>query len=288
MADNSINKATWNKNYTATAKHVFAQSGREIKTKTSSSAGTKRKPSEGDELDAGLRQTKNIHLQETSSSSSCQSEPSDMSIDNIKAALRDVLKEPAVKEDLLSGLTSRIEKIETDIQQISGNNDKRLNDLQSNWDRTADQVSALQATVNKQEQEARVPRVVITGLEAHITKEKLVDKMNDLLSCNLSTDDLAWIQNLRTADSMKNKVRVVFKDEKKRDIWFKCKPELKGKNVWITDDLTPFTSGMAYQARQAVKQKRAQKTWVFRGRVFIIKNGETNPTAVTRLSDIPG
>ena len=85
-------------------------------------------------------------------------------------------------------------------------------------------------------------------------------------------------------------VRVVFKDKRKRDIWFKCKPQLKGKNVWITDDLTPFSSGIAYQARLAVKQKKIkqkkiQKTCVFRGRIFIIKNGETTPVIMTKLDE---
>jgi hypothetical protein len=115
--------------------------------------------------------------------------------------------------------------------------------------------------------------------------------MNDLLSCQITEEDIAYIQNLRVPDTLKgnrkNKVRVVFQDEDLRNKWYKGKTELKGVNIWLSDDMTPFGSGLAYQARKAKKEQKIQKTWVFKGRIFIIKNGETTPTIVTCEKDIP-
>ena len=74
--------------------------------------------------------------------------------------------------------------------------------------------------------------------------------------------------------------------EKKQDI-FKAKPKLKGQNVWVSDDLTPFGSGIAYQARQAVRTGKIKKTWVYDSKVFIVKKEDDRPVRIFSVRDIP-
>ena len=67
----------------------------------------------------------------------------------------------------------------------------------------------------------------------------------------------------------------------------KEKPKLKGKDIWVNDDLTQLRSTLAYEARQAVKGGLAERTWVHDGKIFLKKFGEDRPIKVTRSKDIP-
>ena len=62
---------------------------------------------------------------------------------------------------------------------------------------------------------------------------------------------------------------------------------MKGKNIWITDDLTSQTSNLAFLARQSMKGNKIKKTWVYGGRIFIVKNGDDRPMKISRKEDIP-
>ena len=86
------------------------------------------------------------------------------SVNDIKTALWEVLFEPEVKRDLLSGLNNRMDILEMDIQNVRSTSDRKIEDLSSS-------VKNMESLVNKQEQASPIPRVIITGLEAHITKD---------------------------------------------------------------------------------------------------------------------
>ena len=214
-----------------------------------------------------------------------------MSLNEIKKALREVLKEPEVKDDLLSTVNERLDMIAAEVVSNKQDGERRFDEIDLKNKGRDDKMVSIEAMVNKHEQSTRENRTIITGLHSPMTEEKVVENMNNLLSCKITEEDIAYIQNLRVPDTQasnrKNKVRVVFHDEEFRNKWYKCKTELKGKNIWLSDDLTPFGSGIAYLARKAKKEQKIQKTWIFRGRIFIIKNGESTATIVSCEKDIP-
>ena len=76
------------------------------------------------------------------------------------------------------------------------------------------------------------------------------------------------------------------KSSKKKEI-FKLKPRLKHCNLWISDDLTPHGSNIAFAARNAVRNNKIAKTWVYDGKVFILRKGEDKPIRINNVKDIP-
>jgi hypothetical protein len=43
---------------------------------------------------------------------------------------------------------------------------------------------------------------------------------------------------------------------------------------------------LAYLARQAYKQRKVKKTWVYEGKVFVVKNGDDRPVKINTKEDI--
>ena len=210
---------------------------------------------------------------------------------NMKAALREVLLEKEVKEELTATFSKQVEEITGHLEQrinfIEEENARREED-----DTKRDEkLHELEAKLDKHEQATRNPRIIITGLHANdMMKESMISKMNEVLGNILTDDDVDWVQKLVVQDGgnqRKNKLRVTLKSmEKKREI-FKAKTRLKGQNLWITDDLTPFGSCIAYEARQAVKNGTITKTWVYDSKIFIVKKGDDRPKRVFVSKDIP-
>ena len=58
-------------------------------------------------------------------------------------------------------------------------------------------------------------------------------------------------------------------------------------DFWVTDDLTPAWSKLAYLARTWAKGKEDTSSWTMDGKIFL-KNGETaKPKRVLTEADIP-
>jgi hypothetical protein len=67
----------------------------------------------------------------------------------------------------------------------------------------------------------------------------------------------------------KNKlVKVVFVSTDWREEIYKNRSKLKGKEVWITENLTPHKAALFYKARQAVKEGRATLAWTNEGNIL--------------------
>ena len=59
--------------------------------------------------------------------------------------------------------------------------------------------------MDRYDQLTRNTQIGMTGLkDKYMTKESMVAKMNELLGCKLSVDDIAWVQKLRVSDQDKN------------------------------------------------------------------------------------
>jgi hypothetical protein len=153
-------------------------------------------------------------------------------------------------------------------------------------------IKQIEARLDRQAQDSRSKnKLVVTGLDdSDMNKEGAMKKLNEKLDINLTMDDINWVQRLRTNDDTtgkrQQKLRMVFKEESIRSEIFKIKNKLKGHNIWITDDLTAHNSSLAYLARQAYKQRKIKKTWVYGGKVFVVKNGDDRPVKINTKEDI--
>jgi translation initiation factor 1 (eIF-1/SUI1) len=176
-------------------------------------------------------------------------------------------------------LTKRTEKIEQEIHEIKEQNISR--------DR---EINEIKKSVDKYEQNERTNNAIISGLdEADMTTEKVMTRLNQDLGCNIKERDLLYTVKLTGNKSQPSKVRVVFARKSKKTEIFKAKKKLKGTNntMWITDDLTPMRTNLAFLARQAVRESKLKKTWVHNGKVFAIKGDEEGPFRISKVEDLP-
>ena len=64
---------------------------------------------------------------------------------------------------------------------------------------------------------------------------------------------------------------------------FQEKRKLKGKIIWLTEDLTVTKAMFAYLARQGVKKGHADSTWMTEGRIIVRKNADSRPQVVNSI-----
>ena len=104
--------------------------------------------------------------------------------------------------------------------------------------------------------------------------------MNGLLGTRIYPDDIDQTYKLvkkGTDASAASRTRVIFKEKSMKTTVVKAKTKLKGKNIWISDDLTAYRSNMAFQARQAVREQHYEQTWVHDGKIFVKKDWSYTP-----------
>ena len=95
----------------------------------------------------------------------------------------------------------------------------------------------------------------------------------------ITEKDIEYTLKLKSKDE-KNRIKIVFVDEDKRDSVISQRKKLKGKEIWLTDDLTPYRSRIAYLARNAVKNEHAHQTWTTDGKIFIKKGQNSAPKRI--------
>ena len=272
-------------------KHVFALSGRVVTSgKRRTRSGEEERFCKKDKLDSYTDESSLEELSYVEETEEMGVARVDMS--SLKQALREVLREEEVKKDLTITFTKQVEVITKNLADRIVNVEQE-NKNRDNKDKERDtKMHELEARIDRYEQSQRNPRIIITGLkDEDMEKDKMTNRMGGLLGIELTADDIAWVQKLRIPNQgtnwRKNKLRVVLKDDAKKQEIFKAKPRLKGQNVWVSDDLTPFGSGIAYQARQAVRTGKIKKTWVYDSKVFIVKKEDDRPIRIFSARDIP-
>jgi hypothetical protein len=80
----------------------------------------------------------------------------------------------------------------------------------------------------------------------------------------------------------------IFHESRKKKQVMNEKKKLKGENIWLYDELTPYRRKLAYLSRQSVRDGHAHQTWTTSGKAFIKKTATSRATKVRQASDIPG
>jgi hypothetical protein len=200
---------------------------------------------------------------------------------DVRLAIKDILTDESIADILTKTIDKKLDVVNDEIEKM------KITDIDHET-----RIAQLEQRSDRQIQDTRSKNIVLTGLdEDQMNREGAIKKLNELLKTNLTTADINWVQKLRTNDDAhgrrQRKMRIVFKEDKIRDDIFKIKNMLKGHDLWITDDLTAHNSNLAYLARQAFRLHKLKKTWVFGGKVFVIKNGDDRPIKINRKEDIP-
>ena len=203
--------------------------------------------------------------------------------EEMKRALIDALKDREVAEVLTETFDKSarkiVESLETRVEQIEAKDNERDTDI-----------ADIKLRLDLMEMQNRDKNIIVTGLPSDCKKKEEVAKaLNGLLGTRIYPDDIEQTYKLvkkGTDASTATRTRVIFKDKSMKTTVEKAKMKLKGKNIWVSDDLTAYRSNMAFQAREAVRNQTYEQTWVHDGKIFVKKTGHTRPTKLTSPGDL--
>jgi hypothetical protein len=171
---------------------------------------------------------------------------------------------------ILNEMKGRVEKIE----EKDAEQDKEIENIKQRME--------------EYDQKEKETHMIITGLQDRLNKEEVTATLNEYLQCDLKAEDIQYVLKLtKKNEQQPNRIRVVFKSKEKKVEVMKRRIKLKGKEVWLADELTPGKMRLAYQARHAMKNKKIEATWVFNGKVFIKKSLTDRPQIVQTPEQIP-
>ena len=93
---------------------------------------------------------------------------------------------------------------------------------------------------------------------------------------------MSYVTKLKVrARDNKPRVLVVFHQKVTKDAIYKARIRLKGKDVWISEDLTIKMSQLAYMSREAARKGHAHSSWTMNGKVFVEKTEGSAPHMVS-------
>jgi hypothetical protein len=186
------------------------------------------------------------------------------------------LSNPRVLEHLSGAFAKQITlEINADLQQVKKQGEE-----------TVTMVNKMDGRLDEHDQRVKEANA---GMNNDVTtKDEVTQVLNDNLGTTLTTNDIDYTYKLQNDDSTRpNKMRIAFVSKAKKDEVFKLKKKLRGKQIWLADDLTPYRDNLAYQARHAMKQGKIFLTWVYDNKVFIQKTKSGRPIRIKMVEDIP-
>ena len=79
----------------------------------------------------------------------------------------------------------------------------------------------------------------------------------------------------------------MFHEKRTPEEIMKVKSRLKGKKIWLSDELTSYRSNLAFLACRDVKDGKAEGTWIANSRVLLKLKVEKHSRKIDSPSDIP-
>ena len=263
-------------------KHAFAISGR-VKA-----AVKKRFRSGEDDIENKRHQRSisgnNLAEEGTSTSSTMPTDTApDDTVQNLIKALTDVRVQTTLKHTMNEAL-----------EVYKQENNERIEAIEQEMLETNDRMSTVEIDVDELKQKEKENNIIISGVDDEKkTKGGIRKLLNEKLQCSVIEDDINYIVKLIKRDEAgkaqeTSQVKVVFHEKSVKMRVFKSKNKLKGDDhIWLSDDLTPYRSRLAFLARSAVKEERINQTWVFDGKIFIKITKDSKPRVIKHPQDIP-
>ena len=255
----------------AASRQYYSASGRESRVKRKLSGDKEESSEKRDKLS-----TTDTSQTENPSSTSCpeidkMASNTDLMIEEIVTRVTEAMKIQSEKStnkilDELNGRMKRIE--EKDVEQD-------------------EEIENLKRRMEEKDQKEMSNQMIVTGLRDGTNKPGVIELLNDKMQINLAKDDILYILKLGNKEQKSNRTRVVFKNSDIKDEVMKKRSKLKGTDLWLADALTPFRLNLAYLARQSLKGKKIEATWVYDGKIFMKRKGKDRPEIVKSSKDLP-
>ena len=218
----------------------YAGSGR-------SSTNTKRKLSDSKEsLEKRGKKLIDSHSEESVSSISSVGEEAEMantSRSSMKMDTKELdtaMKKVMLDDELSDMLVRKFKAICDDrIDGQTSEMKEEMKNIKEKQDSHTARFEKVESKVNRLEQDKCLKNLLIRGINigGRNLKQAFIITLNKELGAQLKTPDISYVIPIgKTEDMM---LKVAFNDSKKREEVYSARSKLKGKYLWITEDLTP-------------------------------------------------
>jgi hypothetical protein len=278
MADKEVKKI-------AAYREYYAQSGRQHRSKRKLSGDKEESSGKRDKISIDLHDNPSNTTSSSSSTSSlgntCTSPKMDATelAQAIKKMLEDDFSDMMVRK-FKAVCDERIEEktavIKTELLEVRAEQGKQKSSIET-----------VENKIDNLEQDKRLNNLMVRGINAggRNLKQACITTLNQELKVKIKTADINYVIPVgKTEDMM---AKLVFSDMTKREEVYAARSKLKGKNLWITEDLTPRKSALFYKTRQCVKEGRAALTWTHNGKIFLKVSSTAKPKLVYTEDDLP-
>jgi hypothetical protein len=141
--------------------------------------------------------------------------------------------------------------------------------------------------IDNLEQDKRLNNLLIRGIHpgGGNLKQNCISTLNKEMKVRLKTADLVYVTPIgKSEDKL---VKLAFSDAKAREEVYSARSKLKGKDLWVTEDLTPKKSTLYYKARQCIKEGLGALTWTNNGKIFLKSTTTAKPKIINSEDDLP-
>ena len=177
---------------------------------------------------------------------------------------------------------------------------KKIDDNKTHLDTQMDDFKAevyteienMKADNNEKDNDTRLKNVRINGLEEKKPNDDLKKEIRELsqaMGLNPETviEDIDVIHRIGkpsvNANGQPRPVIIKFKTYHVCGMFIRARRQLKGKKIFINDDLTPLTAKQFAEARKLVADGVYFATWTVNGKIWLKKGEKTEPLQFEKL-----
>jgi hypothetical protein len=201
--------------------------------------------------------------------------------------LAKIIKQVMLDDETTDALVKKLrvacdEKIEKETKVIKEDVEK----LKEEQEAQKVNAESMDTRIDELEQDKRQDNLLVRGIRTsgNNLRQACLTTLNKELKIHLKTADMKYVTPIGKKEDM---AKIAFIDSKTREEVYKSRTKLKGKNLWITEDLTPKKAALFYKARQAVKNEAAVLTWTYNGKIFLKTSSTAKPKLIKTADDLP-
>ena len=178
------------------------------------------------------------------------------------------LKDPSVIRGLKEAVCNDLQREVQELRSLLVTRDHKIEQLEK-------QVRSLESAADQQEQYSRRNSLRISGIaeDENQTSEQIALKLiKDDLGLDMDASSLDRVHRVGKISSDRKSPRpilVKFSTYRQRHNVFKKKNLLKGRAVYINEDLTKYRAKLLYTARKLKKDRAISDCWTHDGQILV-------------------
>ena len=232
-------------------------------------------------------------LKKTPPKNGTKGEIEDIIAETVRSTLDEVLP-TAVSKAITKALTAHDKRINQCFMKIDDNKAQLDSELDKFKAEVNAEIKIMKADNNEKDNDTRLKNVRINGLPERKPEEDLKKEIREL-SQTMGIDPETVIEDIDVihrigkptvnSNGHPRPVIIKFKTYHVRGLFIRARKQLKGKKIFINDDLTPLTAKQFAEARKLVADGVYFASWTVNGKIWLKKGEKSEPMRLEELTN---